>query len=82
MIAKFEDDPIEECCISCDYEFPIESCTEIDGEDYTYKITWSSDTIFTSAEKMFDSCSELIYLDASNFNTSQITDMKEKIVII
>ena len=77
MIATFKDEQNDECCISWDYEFPVDSCTEIEGEYYTYKITWSSETTLTNAQKMFEGCSELIYLDASNFDTSQITDMSE-----
>ena len=75
MIATFEEEPMDECCINWDFEFPFDSCTQIDGEDSTFKITWSSDLDFTNAQNMFEGCSELTYLDASNFDTSHITDM-------
>ena len=76
MIATFEEE-IEEGNLNTvmNYEDEPEEFTRIDGEDYTYRIKWSSDITFTTLNKMFYDCSQLIYLDASNFDSSQVTDM-------
>ena len=76
MTAIFSKEPGSECCISYLSSNKPSSCTREDGEDYKYKIVWDPSIKISSSQNLFKYCSSLLSLDASEFDTSEITVME------
>ena len=79
MIARFSNEHNScESCVSVHYEGQKPaSCDAQSGEQYTYQLEWSSTDNLSNLENLFREMTDLITLDASNFDFSEVEDMTE-----